>query len=90
MPVFPFRKGYEGNIRVKAGQGTLPDTGDAVSFGMLPQVGKCHLAGKITVKGDESQNLNRCHMNMIFYFVMVPGKGHKKSVALRDFKTWLW
>jgi len=73
VPAFPFHKGYEGDFRVKAGQGALPDAGDAVPPGVFPQVRECRPAGKVAVKGDEGQNLNRRHMNMPFsYFVMVP------------------
>jgi hypothetical protein len=67
MPLFPFRQGHEGYIRAKAGQGGLPDTGDAIFLGVFPQIGKCTPAGKVAVKGDESQDLNRRHMNRIFF-----------------------
>ena len=67
MSAFPFRKGYEGNFRIKTGQGILPDTGDAIFFGVFPQIGECSPAGKVAVKGDESQDLNRRHMNRIFF-----------------------
>lgn len=47
--------------------------GDAIFIGVFPQIGKCSPAGKVAVKGDESQDLNRRHMDMPFYyFVMVP------------------
>ena len=58
---------HEGYIRAKAGQGSLPDTGDAILLGVFPQIGKCTPAGKVAVKGDESQDLNHRHMNRIFF-----------------------
>ena len=80
MSAFPFRKGYEGNFRIKTGQGILPDTGDAVFFGMSPQIGECRPVGKIAVKGNESQNMNRCHLGIQFScFVMVLEKAIKRA-----------
>lgn len=80
VSAFPFRKGYEGNFRIKTGQGTLPDTGDAIFFGMSPQIGKCRPPGKVAVKGDKCQNLNRRHMNMPFScFVMVTEEAIKRA-----------
>ena len=49
-------------------------------FGMSPQIGECRPVGKIAVKGNESQNLNRCHMGIQFScFVMVPEKAIKRA-----------
>lgn len=51
-----------------------------VFFGMSPQIGECRPVGKVAVKGNESQNLNRCHMGIQFScFVMVPEKAIKRA-----------